>query len=148
MKKGLITLTAIFVLASCSNDNGSGKVTKRDTTYPVAIYMGYGLKGIEGPAIVRKVTIKDTLVWEIGKDSTSAKKHWIDSVYFDVSASVLVKDAKTAKAFGIPVADSAKIDTVIKRVFFATKSHVREFGGYDSAIAQLSRLIDTTKKSQ
>jgi len=146
--KSVLLILGVIILVSCGSKGGGGaKVSHRDTSYPLAIFMGYQLKGIE-QSVVRKVTIHDTLVWEIGKDSASAKKRLLDSVYYDVPATIKITDVQSAKAFNIPIRDSSKIDTIISRVFFATQKHVREFPNWDSTLAELRRMIvvDTTKK--
>ena len=137
MKSVIIILVSI-ILFSCSNDGGKSKaISRRDTSYPFAVYLGYGLKGFQ-TGIVRKVTIHDTLIW-VGKDSSTFKKELTDSVYYEVSAYIPVKDSTTAKLLGVK-----STDTVVSRVLTAIPKYVRELKDYDNMIAELEKFRDTT----
>ena len=142
MKRSLLLIAIIFLI-SCGNEGGSNvhRVTKRDTSYPLGIYLGYQLKGLQ-QEVVRKIVIKDTAMW-VGKDSSTMKKEYSDSVYYNVSVMIPIRDSASAISVGIPWKNK---DTVVSRVLYASPMYVREFPGYDSALAQLKRLQDTTKQ--
>ena len=143
MKRSLLLIAVGFIIFGCGNEGGSNvnKVTKRDTSYPLAIYLGYKLIGLQQET-VRKIVIKDTAMW-VGKDSSTMKKEYSDSVYYNVSVMIPIRDSQSAISVGIPWKNK---DTVVSRVLYASPMYVREFPGYDSALAQLKRLQDTTKQ--
>jgi hypothetical protein len=133
-----ILLTSI-ILFSCTNDKIKVVQSYRDTSYPLAMYLGYGKIGIEQD-VVRKITIHDTLIWDINKDTMSAKKIVKDSIYYEGFMNIPVRDSATMKALGIK-----KIDTVIRRLLFVHSSFLREFPNYDGKLKELKALMDTTK---
>ena len=143
MKRSLLLIAVGFIISSCGNEGGVTvqKKTTRDTSYPLALYLGYQLKGLQ-QEVVRKVVIKDTAMW-VGKDSSTMKKEYSDSVYYNVSVMIPIRDSQSSVSFGLPWKNK---DTVITRLLYASPMYVREFPGYDSALAQLKRLMDTTKQ--
>ena len=143
MKRSLLLIAVGFIIFSCGNEGGVTvqKKTTRDTSYPLALYLGYQLKGLQQET-VRKIVIKDTAMW-VGKDSSTMKKEYSDSVYYNVSVLIPIKDSLSSVSFGLPWKNK---DTVITRLLYASPMYVREFPGYDSALAQLKRLMDTTKQ--
>ena len=141
MKRSLLLIAIIFLI-SCGNEGGKiVKQPKRDTSLTLAMYLGYGLKGIEyGPA--RKIVI-DTLTW-VGKDSSTFKKEWTTITEYDVEVNIAVKDSLTARTFGLK-----NTDTVIRRLLKADAKYVRDgVTNWDSAMAQLKQFMDTTQKVQ
>ena len=141
MKKQFLLLSAIgLLLFSCKNESSPTvpKSTKRDTTLTLAMYLGYGLKGIEyGPA--RKIVF-DSLVW-VGKDSSTFKKEWSKVIEYDVEVSIPVKDSTTAKALGIN-----STDTVVRRIFKTSAKYVVDgITNWDSSMKYLKQYMDTTK---
>ena len=141
MKKQFLLLSAIgLLLFSCKNESSPTvpKSTKRDTTLTLAMYLGYGLKGIEyGPA--RKIVF-DSLIW-VGKDSSTFKKEWSKVIEYDVEVSIPVKDSTTAKALGIN-----STDTVVRRIFKTNEKFVKDgITNWDSAMKYLKQYMDTTK---
>ena len=144
MKKiSLLLLLAITLSVGCKNEGGKQptRITHRDTSYPLGVYLGYMLKGLQQET-VRKIVIKDTAMW-VGKDSSTLKKEYTDSVYYNVNVLIAVKDSLTAASVGIKWNNK---DTVVTRVLYASNKYVREFPGYDSAIAELKKYMDTTSK--
>ena len=133
-----LLLTSV-ILFSCTNDKVKVVQTYRDTSYPLAIYLSYAKKGIEQD-VVRKITIHDTLIWDINKDTTSAKKVVKDSIYYEGFMNILVKDSATMKALGLK-----KMDTVVRRLLFVHPTLLREFPNYDNQMKELKALMDTTK---
>ena len=140
MKRSLLLIAVGFIISSCGNEGGKiVKQPKRDTSLTLAMYLGYGLKGIEyGPA--RKIVI-DTLTW-VGKDSTTFKKEWSTITEYDVEVNIPVRDSATAKLFGIN-----NTDTVVRRLLKANEKYVIDgITNWDSAMAQLKQYMDTTKQ--
>ena len=135
----LFFILAIFVLGSCKNEgNGVAKSSKRDTSLTLAMYMSYGLKGIEyGPA--RKIQW-DTLIATYNKDSSDFKGKWERYTVYDVEISIPIKDTLTAKTFGIN-----NTDTVIRRILRADAKYVRDgITDWDSTMKYLRQYIDTS----
>lgn len=133
-----LLLTSI-IFFSCTNDKVKVVQTYRDTSFPLAIYLGYAKKGIEQD-VVRKITIHDTLVWDFNKDTMSAKKVIKDSIYYEGFMNIPVKDSATMIALGLK-----KIDTVVRRLLFVHPTLLREFPNYDNKLNELRSLMDTTK---
>lgn len=140
MKRSLLLIAVGFIIFGCGNEGGKiVKQPKRDTSLTLAMYLGYGLKGIEyGPA--RKIII-DTLTW-VGKDSSTFKKEWTTITEYDVEVNIAVKDTLTAKTFGL-----TNTDTVIRRLLKADAKYVIDgITNWDSAMKKLRQYMDTTKQ--
>lgn len=132
-------LLTTLIIFSCTDKQVVVKQTYRDTSFPLSIYLGYGKVGIEQD-VVRKVTIHDTLMWDISKDTMEAKKKVRDSIYYEGFMNIPVKDSATMKALGLK-----RTDTIVRRLLFIQPAYLREFPNYESSMKELRALMDTTK---
>lgn len=145
MKIISLTLLLTTIILFACNDQKKNKVaevpkkTYRDTTWPVALYLGYGLKGLEYD-VIQKITVYDTAVWELNADTTSAKKIIKDTFFYEVPVWIPIKDEQMAKAVGV-----TSTDTMVRRRLPSLPKYVREFPMFDSVVKQLNLLRDTTK---
>lgn len=142
MKRVLLITLGVSILIGCGSSNKGAdpetKTPKRDTSLTLAMYLGYGLKGVEyGPA--RKIVV-DSLTW-VDRDSSTKKKEWTKITLYDVEVNIPVKDSTTAKIFGI-----TNTDTVVRRILRADERYVRDgVTNWDSTLKYLKQFIDTTK---
>lgn len=108
MKRSLITLTAILILASCKNDSGTGKPSKgndtiltvvADTAFPMAFFIAPDSFSIKNEALGRLTRRIETFVGDsINKKRIESR---IDSVYFAFGTQSLFDSN------GRPIMDSA-----------------------------------------
>lgn len=138
MKKSLIVLSLVCLLAACNNetpDTKSSRTAKRDTTQTTTVHLNYGLQSITN-GVSYRVEI-DTFKW-VGKDSLTFKKEWgTDTIYY-VPVDILV-DSAVAKAFNVPVLDSNGKKYVIQRYVAADPKYVREgVVDFQAAVKELS----------